>query len=170
MAKSSRKVALGGVLGALCIICLYIASYLPTGRLFFYGVSSVFCAVILMEAGTKWAWAFYFSTMSLSLILIPDKIRVMPYATFFGIYGIIKYYIEGIRNLPAAYILKGIFFILVAFIIMVAARELFTVNISSGIPEFVLAIGGLGIFYIYDYAYSRFIAYYENNISKKTGK
>jgi hypothetical protein len=163
----SKKVALGGVLGALCMVSLYLASYLPTNRIFFYGVSSIFSAVILVEAGANWAWTFYGATALLGLAVIPNKLGIVPYVVFFGIYGIIKYYIEGLRNTVIEIVLKGVFFALAAGAVFLIVRELFMAEVYSKLPLWALAIAAFIVFYIYDYAYTRFVIYYELKLRKR---
>lgn len=51
-------VALGGILAAICLICLYLAVYLPANRLFFYSLASIFVSFIILESGTSTAGAF----------------------------------------------------------------------------------------------------------------
>jgi hypothetical protein len=166
MHNNSRIAALGGILGALCMICLYLAVYLPTSRLFFYGISSLFCSIMIIEFGIKAAWIFVFSTMLLSFIIIPDKIRIIPYISFFGIYGIIKYYIENIKYRTIRIALKGIFFVISVCLTAVIAKELFFADMESKLPVYVIGLIGLAVFYVYDYAYSKFIVYYKLHISK----
>lgn len=167
MASKSRRIALGGIMGALCILSLYLAAYLPTSRLFFYGISSVFCGVMVMEAGIKWAWVFYGATALLSIILIPDKIRAMPYIFFFGVYGIIKYYIESLKNITLELILKGLFFILSTGASAYIFKELLIAGISPKLPLWAVGAGAIVVFYIYDYAFSRFASYYIMKIKGK---
>jgi hypothetical protein len=166
MASKSKKVALGGVLGGLCVILLYLAVYLPTSRLFMYGISSVFCSIILIEAGHRWAWLFYASTSILLLIIVPDKVGLIPYLIFFGFYGILKYYIEGVRGKAVQLIIKGGVFLIAVFGAAIAAKELFTVDIYSKLPLWGLVLVALAIFYIYDYVYTLFITYYETKLRK----
>lgn len=167
MVPKSRNIALGGVLGALCIAFLYLASYLPTSRLFLYGVSSVFSSVILIEAGHRWAWTFYGATSILGFFLIPDKMDIIPYAIFFGFYGIIKYYIEGIRLRAAQYIAKGAVFAAALVFSYILVRELFSPEFYSVLPLWALGIAAIAVLYLYDYIYTLFVIYYEKKLRKR---
>jgi hypothetical protein len=167
MPSRSKKVALGGVLGTLCMICLYAAVYLPINRIFLYGVSSIFCGIILMETGAKWSWTFYIATSALALLIIPNKIGVIPYILFFGLYGIIKYYIEKLKILALELVLKGTYFLLSAVCIAAIIKDLFLGNVYSKFPLWMLGIAGVVIFYLYDYVYSRFIGYYVTRLKKR---
>jgi len=160
-------VALGGVLSTLCILSLYLAVYLPTNRMFFYGISSIFSSIILVESGIKWAWTFYGATSMLAFLVIPNKIGLIPYLLFFGLYGIVKYGIEGIRNMIFEIILKGGFFIFTMAGTAVIVKELFVGDVYSKFPLYAVVVIGVIVFYIYDYAYTKFVIYYETNLRKR---
>lgn len=170
MVSRGRKVALGGVLGALCIAFLYLAAYLPTSRLFLYGVSSVFCSIILIENGHKWAWAFFAATSALGFMVIPDKLDIVPYLIFFGYYGIIKYYIEGLSLRVIQLVVKGVFFAAALFLGYLLVKELFVTDVITKIPVWLLGAAALAVFYLYDYVYSRFVIYYETSLRKKINR
>lgn len=166
MTSMSKKIALGGMLIVLCIFSLYLAAYLPTNRLFFYGLSSLFSSIMLVEAGARWSWIFYGATSILSFFIIPNKPGLLPYITFFGFYGIVKYYIEGIDNLLVCILLKGAFFIFSMSATALIVKELFMGDVYSKLPIWGLAIIGIIIFYIYDYVYTRFLIYYETRLKR----
>lgn len=166
MPGRSRKVAIGGLLTALSLICIYLAVYLPTSRLFFYGVSSVFSSIMLIESGRKYAWVFYCATSLLALVLIPNKLGVLPYVAFFGIYGILKYYIESLKNIVMEIIIKGMVFVIMLALAAFTVRELFMYEISSKLPLLAIGIVALIVFYIYDYAYSKFISFYMKRLKR----
>jgi hypothetical protein len=169
MPSRNKKIALGGVLGAMCILSLYFAVYLPVNRIFFYGLSSVFCGIMLTEAGPGWAFGFYFATSVLSFFIVPNKLGIVPYILFFGLYGIIKYFIELIRNIPAEVIIKGVLFLLAMTATAATARGLFAGEVYSRLPIPVLAVLSLIVFYIYDYVYSLFIVYYKKRLRSHIG-
>ncbi|KPU43604.1 hypothetical protein OXPF_30450 [Oxobacter pfennigii] len=167
MVSGTKKIALGGMLCVLCIFSLYLAVHLPTNRIFFYGLSSVFASIIMIEGGTKWAFIFYGATSILGMLLIPNKLGVVPYGLFFGLYGIVKYYIEGIANIILQLLLKGGFFILGMGGTAILLQELFMTEVTSRLSIWALTVIGLAIFYLYDYVYTRFVHYYETVLRKK---
>ncbi|HZJ58162.1 MAG TPA: hypothetical protein VFD89_08000 [Clostridia bacterium] len=160
MKKRSKMVALGGILSALCVICLYLAVYLPTNRLFFYSLASIFVSFIVMESGIKSGWLFYIATSILSMLIIPNKIGIIPYLVFFGIYGIIKYYIESVNIIPIEIVLKGTYFIAGEGILYILYSRILKIDITTRLPIYVVFGIFLVIFYLYDYVYSRLIAFY----------
>ena len=161
MKRKSKMIALGGILAALCIICLYLAVHLPTNRLFFYSLASIFVSFIILESGMKSGWLFYMTTSALSMFIIPNKISLLPYLVFFGLYGIIKCYIESINLIPLGLILKGVFFLACGGILYILYSQVFIINITLKLPLYGVFGIFLAVFFIYDYIYSRIIAFYK---------
>ena len=166
---NSKKVSLSGILLALTVIALFAAEALPAGRLSAYALSSFFVSVIVIELGIGKAWLFYAASSLLSLIIMPDKIRVIPYIVFFGAYGIVKFLIERIGRLLPEYLLKIGYYNMILLILFFTGKKLFIEFIPiSGInqPLWLAAIVLQVLFILYDYVYSLFIAYYREKIKK----
>lgn len=167
MMSGNKKLALGGVLGGLCVIFMYLASFMPVNNFSLYAVSSLFCGIMMIEAGIKWALLFYGATSMLGFFLLPGKIGLMPYILFFGIYGILKYYIELMHNLPLEMIIKCCVFIGSMACLYYLAGSLFSAGIFSKLPLWCIIILGIIIFFVYDYIYSRIMSYYTKVIRKR---
>jgi hypothetical protein len=165
--KKTSRIALSGILGALAVICLLLAVILPTNRLAFYALSSFFSSIIIIESGIKAGWLFYAATTLLSAIIIPDKLGIIPYAVFFGIYGIVKFYIERLNKLVIEYILKYVYFNLCMVLAIVLIKQFFIQSITVAIPWWAVILLLEVIFLIYDYVYTLFIAYYRNKLKSK---
>ena len=131
---NARRIALSGVLGALAVVCLFLAAYLPAGRMGFYTISSFFCGIIIIEFGGRAGWAFYTASSLLSLILVPDKLGIIPYIFFFGIYAIIKYYIEKLDNMLPEILLKLAFFNLCLGLAYLLVRQIFVYAVDVKLP------------------------------------
>lgn len=166
-ALNTKKIALNGILGALAIICLLLATILPTNRLSFYALSSFFIAIAIIENGSKAGWVFYAATSLLSLIIVPDKLGLVPYVIFFGIYGLVKYYIEKLDKLVFEYVLKFIYFNLCLGIALLFVSQLFSYNLTVKLPWWLLIIILEIVFFIYDYVYTMFIAYYRDKLKPR---
>ncbi len=165
--KKTFKIALSGILGALAVICLFFATVLPTSRLSFYALSSFFISIVVIEAGIKAGWLFYIATTLLSVILVPDKLEIIPYAVFFGVYGAIKYHIEKINKLLLEYILKFAYFNLCLAAAVLFIRQVFMESIKIQLPWLVIIAALEVVFLIYDVVYTMFIAYYRDRLRKK---
>jgi hypothetical protein len=167
--STAKKAALGGILGALTIICLFFAVTLPTSRLSLYALASFFISVVIIETGIVSGWIFYGATGLLALLLLPDKTGVVPYVIFFGLYGIIKYYIEKLGKLVPEIILKLVFFNACFFAAVYLIKSFFMMEIKVQLPWWALILIFEVIFLVYDYVYSLFIDYFRKKIRPKLG-
>lgn len=165
--RNTRKIALNGVLGALAVICVLLAAVLPTNKLSLYALSSFFAAVVITERGIRAGLLFYVATSLLSLIIVPEKIAVIPYSVFFGMYGIVKYYIEKLDKLVLEYILKFIYFNICMGIAGFTVSRLFEVNLPAWLPWWALIVLAEIVFFIYDFVYTLFIGYYRDKLKPK---
>ena len=102
-ATRAKKITLSGILLGFTVICVFLASVLPTSRLSLYAVSSLFTSIIIIEFGSKAGWTFYAASAVLSAVLIP-RLEVLPYIVFFGVYGLLKLYFERRQSRVLEYI------------------------------------------------------------------
>lgn len=160
-------VSYGGMVNLLSLMSLYLASILPTNRLFFFGLSSIFLASILLEFGVKFAFVNYVSSSILIVILIYNKVIIIPYVLFFGYYAIIKYYIEKINNFFIEWIIKISLFNITMYLIYLIVDKLFIGDIKINLPFWIITILAQIVFIIYDYAFSVAIGYYVKNFRNK---
>lgn len=182
----NKKLAYGGILTALSVVFLYIAMVAPSGRIFLLAMSSLPMAVLLLEFDLRTSLLSYVSSSILFLIVSGNIKGVLTFALFFGIYPIVKSYIEtGVRKVFTEYLFKLVFFnlILVALVFVYSALGIPILEIinSFRLPDSFLAstpslrnsiltliswvIAQIG-FLIYDYAYSLMIRVYIDRIKK----
>ena len=163
----TKRLALNGILGALAVICLLLANILPTNRISLYALSSFFISISIIENGIRAGWIFYGATSLLAFIIVPDKLSIVPYVIFFGLYGIIKFYIERLDRLVLEYILKFLFFNVCAGIAAAALSRLFEFKLPEALPLWLLIVGAEVVFFIYELVYTLFINYYRDKIRAK---
>lgn len=160
----TKRLALNGILGALSVICLLLADILPTNRISLYALSSFFISISIIENGIKAGWIFYAATCLLSFIVVPEKLGIVPYVIFFGIYGIVKFYIERLDRLVIEYILKFTYFNACMGIALWALKGLFRYELRIMLPVWLLVAAAEIVFFIYDIVYTMFINYYRNKL------
>lgn len=80
MHVKAKKMALGGLLLALTVICMVLGSIIETGTLFLLAAASFFVGIIFREFGGKMGAAFYLAGVLLGAMLAPNKFYVMTYA------------------------------------------------------------------------------------------
>lgn len=160
----TKRLALNGILGALSVICLLLADIPPTNRISLYALSSFFISISIIENGIKAGWIFYAATCLLSFIVVPEKLGIVPYVIFFGIYGIVKFYIERLDRLVIEYILKFTYFNACMGIALWALKGLFRYELRIMLPVWLLVAAAEIVFFIYDIVYTMFINYYRNKL------
>ncbi len=164
--KRIKGIALGGILLAFTVICVFLASILPTSVLSLYAISSLFIAVIIIEFGTKAGWAFYIASSILSVILVP-RLEVIPFVVFFGLYGLIKLYIERLSSRVLEYVLKLVYFNICLFFGLFFLKELILSGINLAKPIYIIAAILEVVFIVYDYVYTLFIRFYASQLKAK---
>ncbi len=162
----SKSIAESGIFIALTIIILYSASYLSINTVAFLTVASSIIPISTIRNNIKYSFFIYLSSSILAVFLIPIKITIF-YILFFGIYGILKYYIERLNRLHLEIILKLFSFNLIAFIIYFFFKKLI-INLSSiNIPIWTAFLVIQILFLIYDYALTLIISIYLDKIHNK---
>lgn len=161
MRKGTYKIALGGICLALTVAFMFGASIVPGVELTLYAISSVFIAVMIIETGVKGGIGLYAAAVLLGLLIVPNKLGILPYACLFGLYGVVKYYIEKIKNPVGQMILKVIFFGAEVTAVLMAFQGLLLGNIEiPDLPIAVLVIAGTLFLLLYDVLYTLLIRIY----------
>lgn len=169
MNNSTRRTALIGVLSALTVISLLLAVTLTTMRLSFYALSSFFISIIIIEHKIPAGWLFYFTTNLLAYIIVPNKLGILPYTFFFGLYGIIKYYAEKANNSFMEFLIKYFSINICVFSLFFLAKHFFssTINLNSNqfkYPIWTIILILQLVFFVYDYVYTSVIRYYKTRL------
>lgn len=162
----AQKITTTAVLAALTLLFLYAAAFLPTVRLSLYALSSFFMIGLILEKEISYGWMMYIVVSILGLLLIQDKMKILPYIFFFGSYGIIKFYIEKAENIVVEILIKLAYFSTVMLLSYVFASQILFSDIKIKLPIWVILLGAQFIFFIFDYIYSRVIIFYEIRIRK----
>lgn len=159
----SKHIAESGILIALTIVVLYAASILPVSKLTVLTIVSCFIPLSIIRTSIKNTILVYVSSSILSLFLIPLN-TALAYVLFFGIYGIIKLYIEKIRNLPLEICLKLVIFNILLVVIYFVTQNILV--FSASLPIWIIIIGAQIVFLVYDYALSIIINYFYDRFHK----
>ena len=165
--KSSKtiKIALGGICLALTMVCLFGGSIVPGIELTLFAISSVFTAVMILEAGVKGGLLLYVAAVLLGFAIIPNKLAMIPYAFLFGYYGIVKYYIEKLSSRWIQLSLKSGFFAVLLTIGLVGFKQLLLGSIHlPDYPVWLLIIAGVAFLLLYDFVFTALILFYQRRI------
>lgn len=162
------KLALGGICLALTIVFMFAGSIAPGVELTLFAISSVFVAVMIIESGVSSALLLYVAAVVLGLILVPNKIGLVPYIFLFGYYGLVKYFIEKQKTALSQIISKVIFFALVMCVGFLGFKEVMLGAVElPDYPVAILIVGGVIMMMLYDYIYTLLINFYVTKVQRK---
>lgn len=98
--RTTKKITVSSMVVALGAIFLVIGSYVSTLDLIFEVVASLLAVFVYIEIGSPYTWLVWLAT-TLTVAFLPNGISVAGmYLLVFGIYPILKAYIE---RLPRAF-------------------------------------------------------------------
>ena len=162
------KIALGGICLALTVIFLFAGSIVPGIELTLFAISSLFVAVMIIESGVGAGVSLYIAAVILGTALIPNKLAMIPYAFFFGYYGILKFFMEKVGSAFLQIAMKAAFFALVLCVGLLGFKELLLGSIHlPDYPAWLLIIAGILIMLVYDYIYTLLISFYMKRIKNR---
>jgi hypothetical protein len=152
----------------MSLVFLYLASILPAGRVAAYFLSSVFVMGLVLEEEIGLSWLMFAVVSALSLLLMPNILRAVPYVLFFGHYGIGKYVIQTrVKDKVAGYILKLLYYNVALVLMYLLAKSVIEQDLLNIGIEFWLVIVLAEIaFVVYDFAFTKATAYYFNHMRR----
>ena len=110
MRDISYRVALGGIVSALCLVTMFLAGVIPALDLLLPGIAGILLMIIAVEVNIPWAFLTYLSVSLLSLFITFDKEAALIFIMFFGHYPILRFYIQKIPLKLLRLIVKLILF------------------------------------------------------------
>ncbi len=168
--SNTRKIALSGVLTAFIVITLVVESIVPTGRLGFYVLAAFILSVVLLEAGVSWGWGAYAASCAVGFLLVPEKLNILPYIVFFGIYTLLKYHIESIRKPWLEIVLKLAAFNLFLWPAWSIVKTFLPEALTQGWGVWLAGIVLQVVFLLYDFLFTAWIRYYFEKIAPRVRK
>ena len=106
MREVSYRVALGGIVSALCLVTMFLAGIMPALYLLLPMVAGVLMMIIAVEVNTGWALLTYIAVSILSLFITFDKEASLVFIMLFGHYPVIRFYIQRINSKILQKVLK----------------------------------------------------------------
>lgn len=166
--KRTAKAAYPAVLGALALVLLYLGSVAPTGNWGIVAVAGLFPAAAVASVGLKAGFLCWAGASILAFFLIPEKFCVLLFAALFGLYPMVKSLTEQLRRKPVGYLLKLAFFNAAFTLIYLAMGSAVAGSLPPvlGSSVWLLYLTGNAVFLLYDYGFSRLIAFYLARIQR----
>lgn len=164
--QKTRIVAFAGVLLGLAIALLYLKTLLPFLDFSIYILISFFTGILLQEGNESWAWLFFAATVAFSLVLPVNKLSFLLFYSFFGYFGIVKYYIEQIKSKLIGFILKIVFINAAVILNYFLAASFLPGFFGEGLQLYIILLVASAFVFIYDYIYTLAMVFYNGRLSK----
>ena len=162
--KRSGQIALGGMFGALSLVCL-LGTVFPYGLYALPALAGVMLLPLALEFGTRWGLAGYAAVGLLALFVTPSMEAKVLFLAFFGYYPTLKLWLEGHTHRWVGCLIKFAVFNLTmvgSYVLMLRvfglpadSFELFGVSL----PLVFLAAGNV-IFWVFDAALTGVVQMY----------
>ena len=151
--KTSARVALGGIVAALCIVIMFLTGVVPALYIVSPMAAGLLMVILVEEVSVSWAWLTYLAVSLLSLIVTFDKDAALMFILFFGYYPILRLNLEKIRNKPLKIICKYLLFnvfLVIDWLLTVYLLGLPTFEDTGSVMYTVLIFAFNVIFFFYD--------------------
>jgi hypothetical protein len=168
----SYKIALGGIVSALCLVIMLLTSILPA----LYIVLPMLCGLLIKmlvdEVSSGWALLTYVSVSILSFFLNPNIEATFVFILFFGIYPIILKYLNKLPKLLSK-IVKWCIYFGMAFVnyrisVFIVGMDETVENLPFGEYWEQIFVVIIGLFFaIYEFYISLFLNVYQKKWRKK---
>lgn len=164
--KKSYKVALGGLIMALCLVIMAFTTIVPIASFALPAVAGVALIILNLEFGKGWAFLVYIGVAFLNFFISSDHTAIISFAVLLGYYPILKGVIEGLRKTVLEWVIKMSTFnfailIGVLLTVLIFGKEILIAEYSEfgklGIGLFILVCNT--VFVIYDLALTKVITF-----------
>ena len=154
--KQSGKVALGGIMGALSLMIMFLTAF-PYMTYALPAIAGAVLIPVVIELGSKWAWMVYACVSFLSLLIAPSLEAKVMVIAFFGYYPIVKALLERQKNRVLEWELKYLVFNVAVVSAYLLSLRFFGLDADSfvifgfNVPLVFLLLGNV-VFLLYDLA------------------
>ncbi|NFE41144.1 hypothetical protein EXN64_04865 [Clostridium botulinum] len=163
----SSNIAKGGIFTAISFLLIYLSTILPVNKLSLLATASAIIPIAIISTNAKNGFLVYLSTSILCSIVVGiSRISVIFYIVFFGLYGIIKYYIERLNKLYIEIILKFAFFNICLIVLLYIYKLFFQgITIINKYIYMYFIVAQID-FIVFDYVLTLFIFYINKHFIK----
>ena len=172
--KISFKVALGGIISAVCILLMFFSGFLPMLDYAIPTFAGFLMVVVIVEVDRNWAIATYTASAILCPLVTPNKQAAALFIIFMGYYPILKFGLDRKKNKVLVWIIKFAVFNAAMSAFFLLFTYLFTSSdMLEGMESFgkwailVLWLAANFFFLIYEFALTQMIDLYVNWFRRK---
>ena len=128
--KSTKKLTLSAAAVAITAVLLMLSSVLGLMELCVGALASLVVVIIYIEVGGVYPWLVWAVTSTLSILLLPTKTMGVLYLMLFGLYPMLKAYIEKLRSRSLWVVIKFV------YVTAVIAAFIALTELVLGVPFF----------------------------------
>ena len=170
---SAFHMALGGILLALCIAGVFMSSIVPGAEMTLLLVASAGIFIFCREAGAVGGFVLYAAACLLCVILVPNKLAVLPLALVFGLYPVLKYLLEkALQNKWLCLAAKTVYYAAAGAVALKLFEGLVFSSVAQSVlpsladwSDWALLAAGWLVFVAYDVILSTCSLYYEKRFA-----
>lgn len=170
MRKSKANyITRGAMITVLSVVLLYLSAVLITTKLSLLAIASVLVAIAVLETDARGGALVYMATSVLGFAIVPDKLFMLSYICFFGLYPVAKYAVEKLARWGIEWMLKILIFNALAFAGYSVWKLFLPQQLELPVSIWLAVLFAEVLFVVYDYALSLAIGYYTEHIKPKLG-
>ena len=168
--RTSDRVALGGIVAALCIVIMFLTGVVPALYIVSPMAAGLLMVILAEEVSVGWAWLTYLAVSLLALIVTFDKEAALMFILFFGYYPMLRLNLEKLKAKPIKTVCKfAVFnlFLALDYLATVYVLGLPTYEDTGPVMFVFLFLAFNLVFYFYDKVLSRMDWFYHQVFVKK---
>ena len=173
MKNLSYRIALGGIMSAVCLLCMFCAGIFPVLYIALPMLAGIIMVIIADEVSVSWGFLTYLVVSILSLFITFDKEAALIFIMFFGHYPLLRIFLNKIKPTLLRRIIKLAVFnvcILAYFystVYLLGLTEMLDELEGWGKHGGLIMLGLLNLFFIaYDFNVDGFMNIYRKRIKK----
>lgn len=172
--KKSMQISLCGLLAAIMIVVMLLGSIVPFASILCPALAGLFMVPVIRECGSRLSFILFLGVSMLSLLLIPDKEIALLFTFLFGLYPLLRLYMDKIHPHPLRIVIKlllcNLLLLLVySLLFFVISPALFQAKFSGKALWFLIVILVMTnlAFLLYDKCLARITFLYEYKLRNK---
>lgn len=155
MRKQTREMTFAALMAALAVALMYVGCLLPSMELVMDMVAGLIVGTVVAAMGIRAGLLCCVAAGLLALMLIPSKAAALLFLVAFGLYPVVKSWLEMKNRRVLEWVGKFAFFNLVLLFSMTFLKEFMLEGVAVPLP--LILIGGNLFFLLYDYTFSRWM-------------
>ena len=155
MRKETQALTFGALMAALAVAVMYLGCLIPSMELVMDMAAGLIVGTVVAAMGTKVGLLCCVAAGVLALLLIPSKAAALLFLIAFGLYPVVKSWLETKNRRVLEWVGKFFFFNAVLVFCVIFLKEFLFEGVPVPLPA-VFVVGNL-FFLLYDYTFSRWM-------------